>query len=82
MTVTSKGCIAICSYCMQNFRKQWEDSYNLGRFLREKPVDHVIEEFKEMKQKYDIKYIDIKNNVLTGNRKWLNEYLDKYPKEV
>ena len=35
-----------------------------------------------MKQKYNLKYIDIKNNVLSGSKKWIKEFCEKYPKEV
>ena len=43
LTVTSKGCIGHCSYCMQNFLKKWEKDENLkGPFLREKPVDILL----------------------------------------
>lgn len=82
LTVTSKGCIARCSYCLQNFLHRWEKEENIGSFLREKPVDAVINELKKMKKKYDIQYVDIKNNVLSGNQKWLAEFLERYPKEV
>ena len=82
LTVTSKGCIDKCSYCLQNFLYRWEKEEQIGSFLREKPVDLVLEELKEMKKKYDIQYIDIKNNVLSGNKKWLDEFLERYPKEV
>ena len=82
LTVTSKGCIAHCSYCLQNYLHRWEKEENIGPFLREKSVDAVLEELKFMKQKYGLKYIDIKNNVLSGNRKWLNEFVERYPKEV
>lgn len=83
LTVTSKGCIAQCSYCMQNFLKKWEKEDNLGGlFLREKPVDAVLDELRSMKKRYEIRYVDIKNNVLTGNNKWFDEFVERYPKEV
>jgi len=82
MTVTSKGCIAQCSYCLQNFLHNWEKTENIGAFLREKPVNDVIDELKEMKSKYGIQYIDIKNNVLSGNKAWLDEFLSRYPNEI
>jgi radical SAM superfamily enzyme YgiQ (UPF0313 family) len=83
MTVTSKGCIAHCSYCMQNFLKKWEGE-NLPKslFLREKPVETVLAELKDMKLRYGIRYVDIKNNVLTGDNKWFDEFVTRYPKEV
>ena len=82
LTVTSKGCISACSYCMQNFLKRWEKENNLGSFLREKSVDDVLDELRTMRKRYDIRYVDIKNNVLSGNRTWLREFLDRYPQEV
>lgn len=82
LTVTSKGCIARCSYCTQNFLKKWEKGEGLGPFLREKPADAVLDELKTMKKRYGIRYIDIKNNILSGNRRWLNEFLQRYPTEV
>lgn len=82
LTVTSKGCIARCSFCTQNFLRAWEKKEQLGPFLREKPVEAVLNELKCMKNRYGIKYVDIKNNVLSGNRKWLDEFLERYPKEV
>ena len=82
LTVTSKGCIANCSYCLQNFLRKWEKGQGLGPFLREKSVDRVLDELKTMKRRYGIRYVDIKNNVFSGNRKWLEEFLERYPKEV
>ena len=82
LTVTSKGCIARCSYCSQNFLQKWEKEKQLGPFLREKPVEKVLQELKTMKARYGITYVDIKNNVLSGNRRWLDEFLTRYPLEV
>lgn len=82
LTVTSKGCIVRCSYCMQNFLKRWETEEKIGPFLREKSVDKVLNELKSMKARYGIRYIDIKNNVISGNRQWLNDFLERYPGEV
>ena len=82
LTVTSKGCIAKCSYCLQNFLWNWEKEQQIGKFLREKNVDMVIDEFREMKSRYGIKYIDIKNNVLSGNKQWMDEFLKRYAEEI
>lgn len=84
LTVTSKGCIAHCSFCSQNFLKKWEEdeAIGVGPFLREKPVDAVLEELKTMKKRYGIRYVDIKNNVFSGNNKWCDEFLRRYPIEV
>jgi len=80
LTVTSKGCIATCAYCSQNFLKKWE--MGKGQFLREKSVDRVIEELKMMKDRYRYKRVDIKNNILSGSKKWTFEFAEKYKKEI
>lgn len=82
LTVSSKGCISRCSYCTQNFLYKWEKDNQIGKFLREKPVDKLIDELKTMKNKYGILYVDIKNNVLSGNYKWIKKFAARYPKEV
>lgn len=80
LTVTSKGCIATCGYCSQNFLQNWEKGK--GKFLREKSVDKVIEELKYMKKRYNYKRVDIKNNVLSGSKNWTLEFAVKYKKEI
>ncbi|OGX15658.1 MAG: hypothetical protein A2166_02695 [Omnitrophica WOR_2 bacterium RBG_13_41_10] len=80
LTVTSKGCIYACSYCSQNFLKEWEKGK--GRFLREKSVDCLLNELKIMKERYNFKRVDIKNNVLSGSKKWTLEFLNRYKEEI
>lgn len=80
LTVTSKGCIATCAYCSQNFLQKWEKG--MGKFLREKSVDKVIEELKIMKERYRYKRVDIKNNILSGSKKWTFEFAEKYKNEI
>jgi radical SAM superfamily enzyme YgiQ (UPF0313 family) len=82
ITVTNRGCIYSCSYCMENFKKKWESDNQLGAFIRERSVDAVIAELKELKEKYGVRYIDIKNNILSASRKWTAEFCERYPKEV
>jgi len=82
LTVTNKGCIQKCSFCSENFKFDHESELRDGSFIREKSVDTVIDELRDMKKKYNLKYIDIKNNVLSGSKKWIKEFCEKYPKEV
>jgi radical SAM superfamily enzyme YgiQ (UPF0313 family) len=82
LTVTNKGCIQKCSFCSENFKFDYESELREGPFIREKSVSAVIDELREMKQKYNLKYVDIKNNVLSGSNKWIKEFCEKYPKQV
>jgi len=82
LTVTNRGCIQKCSFCSENFKYDFESETREGSFMRERSVDLVLSELKEMKEKYKLKYIDIKNNVLSGNKRWIKEFCERYPKEV
>ena len=57
----------------------WERDNKLGKFLREKSVDAVIDEFVEMKRKYKIKRIlaKAKRKVYTSRVKF-----ERLPKTV
>ncbi len=83
LTVSLKGCICTCAYCMQNFFKEFERGFDPQKpFIREKSPSRLLEELVEMKRRYSVEYIDIKNNILSGSRKWTKEFLERYPKEV
>jgi radical SAM superfamily enzyme YgiQ (UPF0313 family) len=50
--------------------------------MRDTSVDKVIAEFTAMRARYGLTYIDIKNNVLSGSKKWTLEFLRRYRDEV
>jgi len=82
LTVTNRGCVRRCSFCAENFKERWESQHELGSFMRDTSVEKVIAEFKDMRDRYALKYIDIKNNVLSGSRKWTLEFLKRYAEEI
>jgi radical SAM superfamily enzyme YgiQ (UPF0313 family) len=82
LTITNRGCVRRCAFCSENFKERWEGEHDLGQFMRDTSVEKVIAEFTCMREKYGLKYIDIKNNVLSGSRKWTLEFLQRYKEEV
>ena len=82
LTVTNRGCVRRCSFCSENFKERWESENQLGPFMRDTSVEKVIAEFRYMRDRYGLRYIDIKNNVLSGSRRWTLEFLDRYKKEL
>ncbi len=82
LTVTNKGCISRCSYCSQNFYFRWEQERSLGTFYRERSVASVLGELAEMKRRYRMRRIDIKNNVLSASRAWTLEFARRYKEEI
>jgi radical SAM superfamily enzyme YgiQ (UPF0313 family) len=82
LTVTNRGCVRRCAFCAENFKERWEREHQLGPFMRDTGVDKVIAEFRTMRERYGLRYIDIKNNVLSGSKKWTLEFLRRYRDEI
>ncbi len=82
LTVTNRGCVRRCSFCSENFKERWESEHELGAFMRDTSVDKVMAEFRTMRDRYGLRYIDIKNNVLSGSRRWTLDFLERYRKEI
>ena len=79
--MTSQGCPFNCSYC---------HNHQLHKMLlkgdavfRQRSVDNVIEELKELKRDYPkIEYLIFRDEILSVNSKWVKEFSEKYPKEI
>jgi anaerobic magnesium-protoporphyrin IX monomethyl ester cyclase len=82
LTITNRGCVRRCAFCAENFKERWEGENQLGPFMRDTSVEKVIAEFQHMRETYRLTYIDIKNNVLSGSRKWTLEFLQRYKEEI
>ncbi|MFH1445575.1 MAG: radical SAM protein [Nanoarchaeota archaeon] len=78
LTVIGRGCLFGCSFCSQNFLRK----FNKGLDKRIKSVDNVMRELKIMKEKYNYREVDFKDNILTMNKEWVIELLDRYKKEI
>lgn len=78
MTMTTKGCPYICSYCSQNF---WAKFYK-GRDTRRRSVDNVMNELLSMKKRYNYREVGFYDSVLTVNKKWTLELMERYKREI
>ena len=69
-TITAtRGCSYDCSFCGSKII--W------GRKLRYRPVDDVIAEIIEIKERYNIEQLKFQDDVITYNKKWLFEFCEK-----
>jgi len=65
---TSRGCPFRCSYCTVHIVS--------GRNIRVRSVQHVIEEIKMLKEKYDVKEIHILDDAFTASKQRVVEFCD------
>jgi len=76
----SRGCPYNCSYC---YNKGMREIYSgKGSWLRHYSSERVIEELKDVKRKYPLKWVAFMDDTFNSNKKRLNEFLKLYKKEV
>ena len=73
--ISARGCPFQCSYCQPAERMVF------GKGTRQRPVDHVIGELKELRDKYHFKSITWWDDTFTINKVWLKEFCEKYKTE-
>jgi len=78
--VSTRGCPFDCTFCYPSyFRELYK---NKGKFLRRRSVDNVIEELIKAKEKYNMKMVNILDDVFTFDKEWLRDFARKYHKYV
>ncbi len=78
--MAGRGCPFKCKYCVNHvLQKNYQ---GLGRYVRMRSVDHVLEEISSLKQNYGIKEILIYDDTFTYNHKWLQQFCERYKKEI
>jgi len=76
---TSRGCPNDCSFC---FNHAYKKIYKgLGKIIRQRSVDSVINEIKEIK-KYNWKCLEFVDDQFLWSRDWIFDFCEKYAKEI
>jgi radical SAM superfamily enzyme YgiQ (UPF0313 family) len=78
--LTGRGCPYQCTFC---FNHKFNELYRgLGRVVRNRDIDGLIEEITEASKKYELKLIRFPDDTFTSNKRWLMEFLQRYKEEV
>lgn len=80
LTMTSRGCPYHCSYCFNHFFREIPDEKS--NYIRRRSVKNVIEELLMAKEKYQISIIEFWDDIFIFDKKWLNEFLEAYKREI
>lgn len=75
--ITSRGCPYNCSYC---FNHQLKQMYAGQRYVRQRSVDNVIEEIKEVADYYPLTRVHLEDDTFIIDKQWLREFTAKYPR--
>ena len=75
---TSRGCRFSCPYCFNSLYRQFYPGENWVRF---RTPDNIIQECKQLKEKYPLKFIFFQDDEFLSNP-GIIEFLDKYRYEI
>ena len=76
---TSRGCPINCNFCIHHITRQM---YKGQRYVRKYSVDYVLGLLSEAKDKYGIKEVSFEDDVFTVDKIWLNDFLNRYKKDI
>lgn len=78
--VITRGCPAKCSYCLFDTMNSLNDGEaNLRRY----EIDRIISELKSLKENYNLNFYRFQDSTfLSIPTKYLNEFADRYSKEI
>jgi anaerobic magnesium-protoporphyrin IX monomethyl ester cyclase len=79
---SQRGCPMECSFCFHHALKKKIYGSTNGKYVRKRSVDHVIAEIKAVRERYNLKFIHFVDDIFNLSGKWLDEFCDKYPREI
>ncbi len=81
LTMATRGCPFTCSFCFNNFFHRLPEE-RPGKYVRTRSVEHMLEELRLAKKRYNLKCVDFQDDVFTVNKPWMKEFLPRYKKEI
>ncbi len=78
--IAARGCAYRCTYCFNN---AVVDIYKgKGKWVRWRSVDKVVEEVKDVIDKWGGKFVYFQDDIFIMDKQWLAEFAEKYSKAV
>lgn len=81
LTMASRGCPYRCTFCFNSFFANLPGDKKTG-YIRQRSVDHVMEELRVVKARYRPRLIRFYDDVFIINKPWLKEFCERYGEEI
>ncbi len=80
--VSQRGCPMPCSFCFHHAMKKKIYSARNSEYVRKRSVTHLLEEIKQVRAKYNLKFVHFVDDIFNLRNDWLDEFCERYPKEI
>ncbi len=81
MAMGSRGCTYRCTFCNSPTLRRLHPECEVG-FYRMRTVDSVMTELHEAVRRFHPRQIEFWDNIFGSDRKWLEEFTQRYRKEI
>ncbi|MBI5575771.1 MAG: B12-binding domain-containing radical SAM protein [Deltaproteobacteria bacterium] len=78
--ISSRGCAFACSFC---FNESLNRLYHhKGRVVRVRTVGNLLDEIREVMQRYPVDFVNFLDNVFVWTEEWGENFADRYSAEI
>ncbi|MFC1709914.1 B12-binding domain-containing radical SAM protein [Candidatus Omnitrophota bacterium] len=79
---SGRGCPFSCTYCSSETINNYYAQKGLGKYVRQRSVQNVIEELSLAKKKYNFRILNFTDDVFTLNLNWMREFAKEYKRRI
>ena len=78
--LAGRGCPYMCTYCHNNIQNKM--FRGCGEIIRKKGIDYLLEEIKDVKNRYPLKVVVFQDDTFILKKDWFFEFCERFPKEI
>ena len=79
---TQRGCPMNCSFCFHPPSRRKVHDANNKDYMRRRSVSHVLAEIRDVRARYELKFVHFLDDVFNWHDAWLEEFCARYPFEI
>jgi radical SAM superfamily enzyme YgiQ (UPF0313 family) len=80
--VSQRGCPMPCTFCFHHAWKKKVYNARNGEYVRKRTVSHLLDEIKDVRKRYNLKFVHFVDDIFNLRNEWLDEFCERFPKEI
>ncbi|RJP80619.1 MAG: radical SAM protein [Candidatus Zixiibacteriota bacterium] len=78
--ISGRGCAFKCNFCANHTLQ--ELYRGKGRYVRFRSQENVIEEIRQVRSRWPVRFVGFSDDILIVNKKWLFPFLNLYKRDI